>query len=398
MLITTWLHNLSQWRAQDALVADEEVATNLRRGVFMFPATGLFTGIVALVLWSRLSDPAPELVSRWREWLMWSLIALAVLMCTVGYTLRKLQDGHRPALVRALVWGCIACAMGLCVVMQIVSQWITPNVTIFTLACTLAGLMVYMRPRVSAPIYAAVFALFFFGIGLTQTNPVQLFSNRLVGFVAAGLGWALSVVLWRNFVTICSQQRQLAEVNSALEIKKFDLERLARTDGLTGLINRKAFEELANIELARAHRQGIHTTILLLDLDHFKRVNDTWGHPAGDAVLKNVAALVAKSIRQTDWAGRLGGEEFIILLPNTGVEGGLVVAEKVRTHIEAHPSHFETLEIKATVSIGMACSPPAPRRSFALVYGDADKALYDAKHQGRNRVVVAPTPDATPNA
>jgi diguanylate cyclase (GGDEF)-like protein len=124
-----------------------------------------------------------------------------------------------------------------------------------------------------------------------------------------------------------------------------------------------------------------------MDLDHFKRVNDTWGHPAGDAVLRNVAAVANATVRSTDLVGRLGGEEFIVLLPGTSGDAARRIAEKLRTALEASPVQWEQTTICATASIGIAGTTALEKRSFDSLYSDADKALYLAKQRGRNRVV-----------
>jgi len=139
--------------------------------------------------------------------------------------------------------------------------------------------------------------------------------------------------------------------------------------------------------LDRAQRQGSPTTSLLLDLDHFKHVNDTWGHPAGDAVLRHVAALAATTVRSTDLVGRLGGEEFIVLLPNTSVQAARQLAEKLRQRIASSPAQWEQLTIPITTSLGLAGTTAQEKQDFDTLYSDADKALYLAKQQGRNRVV-----------
>jgi diguanylate cyclase (GGDEF)-like protein len=192
--------------------------------------------------------------------------------------------------------------------------------------------------------------------------------------------------LWRNFTTIQMQQDQLDRANSELQIKQRDLERLTRLDGLTGLFNRRTFVELSRQELMRGQRQGSATAILLFDLDHFKRINDTWGHPAGDAVLRNVATVAARAVRGTDLLGRLGGEEFIVLLPSTSIEAARKLAEKIRAHLQANPAAWEGHSIAATASIGVAGTTAAQKRDFDSLYHEADKALYLAKTRGRNRV------------
>ena len=117
------------------------------------------------------------------------------------------------------------------------------------------------------------------------------------------------------------------------------------------------------------------------------RINDTWGHPAGDAVLRHVAALATGTVRSTDLIGRLGGEEFIVLLPNTSVEAGRRLAEKLRARLEASVVPWEGTHIPVTASFGLASTMPAEKLDFDHLYTEADKALYLAKQRGRNRVV-----------
>ena len=378
---------MQRWRTEHAQVATDDVAVNLRRGVVLCPTIAVLNLIGVLVLAVQLFGDQPEIVARWKWALLWAQLSMAVVMGTFGYLAHALRDAHRAATTRWLIWLCIVSGMGIAVFMVAVDQWVSPNVTPYILACTLGGLAVYLRPTASACIFSVVYAAYFVAIGITQSNPELLLSNRLNGFVATVMGWALSVLLWRNFVTISLQQGQLAKVNADLQSKQRDLERLTRLDGLTGLYNRNTFVELTRLELDRAQRQGSSTSILLLDLDHFKRVNDTWGHPAGDAVLKNVAALVTGTIRSTDLAGRLGGEEFIILLPGTSAASARMLAEKVRARLEANPTRFESTVIRSTASIGLSGTTPAEKLTFDTLYNDADKALYLAKQRGRNRVV-----------
>jgi diguanylate cyclase (GGDEF)-like protein len=247
--------------------------------------------------------------------------------------------------------------------------------------------VIYVRPSFAGGLYGVSYAAFFYAIGLTQGNAQILLSNRLNGIAACVMGWALSVLLWRKFATITLQQEQLVKANVELQQKQRELERLTRLDGLTGLFNRNTFVELTRQELVRAQRQGSATAILLLDLDHFKRVNDTWGHPAGDAVLRNVANVVNRSVRSTDLVGRLGGEEFIVLLPATSAEFARKIAEKIRMRIEVTPTPWEPNPIGATASIGLAGTTALEKRDFESLYNEADKALYIAKTRGRNRVV-----------
>jgi diguanylate cyclase (GGDEF)-like protein len=340
-----------------------------------------------VVLGFQLASGPTGVVAQWK----WSLLLAHLTMCLgmgiFSLLMFRLQDAHKSAATAWLIRGCVVFAMGVAIAVVAIDQWITPNITAYVLPCVLVGLAVYQRPAVAAAIYIASYLAFFVAIGITQVNPEQLLSNRLNGFVACTMGWVLSVLLWRKFITITLQQGQLEKANAELQSKQRDLERLTRLDGLTGLYNRNTFVELTERELVRAQRQGSATAILLLDLDHFKRVNDTWGHPAGDAVLKNVAAVVTKSVRSTDLVGRLGGEEFIILLPGTTLIAARKLAEKVRARLEASPTVFENTSIQTTASFGLAGTTAAEKRDVENLYNSADKALYTAKQRGRNQVV-----------
>lgn len=162
------------------------------------------------------------------------------------------------------------------------------------------------------------------------------------------------------------------------------LAELSRTDGLTGVANRSHWEETADQEFQRYSRGGKVSSILLLDIDHFKRINDTHGHHAGDEVIRRVAAILRESVRGQDTVGRYGGEEFGVVLPDTDDAAALAVAERMRARIEA-----ATLEpragVRATASIGLAALRGAEHGHSEWIQR-ADRALYRAKELGRNRV------------
>jgi diguanylate cyclase (GGDEF)-like protein len=163
----------------------------------------------------------------------------------------------------------------------------------------------------------------------------------------------------------------------------------AARDGLTGLYNRRAFEEhLAHALAAEDRRSQGRFVLLLLDIDHFKKLNDTYGHPAGDAALRNTARVIQRQIRSADVPARFGGEEFAVIMPATDEPGALRVAERVRRALEKDQIVFEGARIQVTASLGVACWPRDARDAAAVVAA-ADRALYAAKANGRNRVVAA---------
>ena len=168
-----------------------------------------------------------------------------------------------------------------------------------------------------------------------------------------------------------------------------EIERQARIDYLTGLANRRHFMEQAELELSRALRYSKPLSIAMMDIDHFKRVNDTYGHKIGDVVLQKLSQLCQKTLREVDLIGRMGGEEFAILLPETNGERAAEVAERLRASIADTEIPLETgLPLHFTVSIGIA-TLQGSTVNVDMLLSQADKALYEAKHGGRNRVRVA---------
>lgn len=159
----------------------------------------------------------------------------------------------------------------------------------------------------------------------------------------------------------------------------------ASTDGLTGLVNRRAFDEHLKRLLNETDRFGQPLALILADIDHFKRINDTWGHEAGDEVLRGVAAKLSEGVRTVDVIARYGGEEIAILLPQTSVAGAADLADRLRGAVESRPVKFKGEEIPVTASFGVASYPDAVRASDGL-FRAADRALYEAKSAGRNCV------------
>ena len=175
-----------------------------------------------------------------------------------------------------------------------------------------------------------------------------------------------------------AQQKSLQEANARLET-------LATVDGLTGLKNHRTFQEELEREYQKCRRYGPELSLLLLDVDHFKQYNDTYGHPAGDEVLKQVAQYIACEARSTDLAARYGGEEFAVVLSSTGAAGAAIFGERLRTAIMNAPWPQRTI----TASIGIATFDTSMTSRSTLV-AQADSALYHSKRSGRNRVTLAP--------
>lgn len=167
-----------------------------------------------------------------------------------------------------------------------------------------------------------------------------------------------------------------------------DLYESSVRDPLTGMFNRKHFNERLMSELAFATRHGTDLALLIFDIDHFKRVNDTWGHLGGDQVLKSIGGVIGRTIRTEDVLARYGGEEFAIIARDISARGATALADRIRSLVEAARIDFEGSSLRVTISVGVATLRTTPgQTSTAALVGAADKRLYDAKTGGRNRVV-----------
>lgn len=210
--------------------------------------------------------------------------------------------------------------------------------------------------------------------------------------------------VWYNSVLTTEDGRMTSVMSQVLDVTEQkhaerELKRIAQTDMLTGLANRRHFMELAELELSRACRYGDPLTVLMLDIDQFKRVNDTHGHQTGDRVIQSVGRLCHETLREVDVIGRIGGEEFAIILPQTGSEQAVEAAERLREVIANSEIPMKKgMPLHCTVSIGVATMVDTMTNLDTLL-GHADKSLYDAKQAGRNRVGIhASNPRPAPEA
>jgi diguanylate cyclase (GGDEF)-like protein len=166
------------------------------------------------------------------------------------------------------------------------------------------------------------------------------------------------------------------------------LTQISRVDGLTGLFNRRYYDEMCASEFKRCRRMRTSASIMMIDVDHFKAINDGHGHPAGDKVIQEVSDIIQKSIRETDIAGRYGGEEFSVILPDTDLLSAQQVAERIRRLSSRREVNYEGETISFTVSIGI-CELASDMKSYSNWLERADQGLYKAKKNGRNQTVVS---------
>ncbi len=181
-------------------------------------------------------------------------------------------------------------------------------------------------------------------------------------------------------------QDQLKERNNQLESLNEKLQQMSITDSLTGIYNRRYFYQRLSVEFARAQRYQLPLTCIMMDLDHFKSINDNYGHPFGDLVLQGTSVILKDSVRKIDLLARYGGEEMIMVLPETTVEGGFTVAERIRKSLSEKEFSDDNSIVHVTASFGTSTFPYQGVDSYEEMIKLADKALYNAKESGRNQV------------
>ncbi len=253
------------------------------------------------------------------------------------------------------------------------------------ITCMLVGIMLLVMG-----------ALAYF-LGHTIVRPLQLLSSEASRVASGDLNVDVPVrgtsevsyltQVFNHMVSSLKRgQMEIAQAHDALVEKNHELHELSITDGLTGLFNRKHLMDLFDMEMARTRRYRIPFSVMIADIDHFKKINDTYGHLAGDSVLRRIADTLSQMVRECDHVGRYGGEEFLIILPNSDAAGAMKTAQRIRHGVHQVRFYNDGNEIVLTVSVGVAqCNDGED--SVEAILSRADAALYQAKETGRNQVI-----------
>lgn len=375
--------------ADSKMVADECLELNLRR-VHYASLVGVIISIIHLSLFLFSPIRSTALLEMWRMGIIICHSVLLILMLAVriisSHWRKTNQKRSSLQLLQYIVIGIIMLGG---VVIVSVDQLATSNITPYIVVCMILGTVFLINPSVSFIIYASSYLLYYFAISTAPQPVQQLLSNRVNGISAIGLGYGLSVILWRLNIRNVKQKRRIIEQQQQLEHANRELEQMAYFDALTGLPNRRHFDEVLKKELALIERKGYESCLVMLDVDGFKCINDVYGHPAGDNLLVQLSQLLSRSIRKYDTLCRLGGDEFIILLPQTSLTEAMAFAERFRKRLAPCSFQFDSLSIRATASLGVARLTGSRYDTLIKQYGDVDKALYLAKEQGRNCVRCA---------
>ena len=389
-----WQSHAKRLKQEYDQVQGIATTVTLRRAhALMFLGVPLHT---ALALWFgqfQAPDGQPHL-QRWANALtgMQVAIALALLACGVlAHILlrRNVSHGYWGFALQTVF--CVSyLAFGAAAAIQDVA--IGNGIATFLVLCMGTAVVSLMRPAFSTMVFGVTFATFWIILRGSTIDPTLLASLQIQAISVVLVAQLISVMMWHQYTRTVLLQRALERTNEALLNKQQELEFLAERDTLTGLYNRRKFLQLAQHELDRLARVPGNISVLMLDLDFFKRVNDQYGHPMGDLVLQQVAARLAALVRSTDVLARMGGEEFIVLMPHTDRTGALKLAEKLRIAVRARPMELQGQLLPITASLGVTGLNSNQQASLDSLYATADQALYNAKKQGRDRVVWADAP------
>ena len=361
---------------------------NLRRLRLVAPVAAVVSAL-HLVVFAFLDTTSAE-AATWRTGILVAHGVLLVGSLAVRVAVRRIEAAYRVEVGAAMLSGiALVVVLGLGIAVAVLDQLVTSSIIPFLIANAIAGLVLVLSPRITLIAYPVGVAAFALVLPLTQADPSVLTSNRVNGLTAGGIGLGLALLRWRTEVRDHALMRRIELQQLELEERNAELARMAAHDPLTGLLNRRQFALQFDQEIERHRRDEQPCSLLLLDLDRFKAVNDAHGHPVGDAVLRATAELVAGRLRASDVLARWGGEEFLVLLPGTDRDGAAAVAEELRATVRAaDPDVGLPDPMGVTVSVGVAEVVVDREDALADAYRRADAALYRAKGSGRDRIGV----------
>lgn len=331
----------------------------------------------------------------WRTGIIVAHTSLTIIFTVTLFTISFLKKRNISIQTKQIIqYLCIFLIMLLGSGIVALDQLVTTNITPFLVICTIIALVFLLKPFISASIYLISYLFFYFSMGFTQYDKLVLASNRVNGITAVAISIALSNILWQYFAKDFLQRKLIKQQNIELTLQKKELEEIntkltlmAAYDSLTGLLNRREFEKLVNKDLSELNEHENNACIIIIDIDHFKNVNDKYGHPVGDELLKEFSLILKGELREQDIVARWGGEEFIIMLKNISSQDGMIIVENIRKAIENNKFLIAENEIKITASFGIAELFYLNSDSLNRAYQKADNALYKAKDNGRNQCV-----------
>lgn len=369
-------------------VINDVAAVNVRR-TFYFAVVAMLVNIISMFIFGKDISSGDEIENKWHmEIVICHLIIFVIMavLASISFILKKNKKENSALCMFQYVTIAVPLIFG--TVFVYVDQAVTTNITPILIACCITGGVFLIRPFIAVITYVTTAFVFFYILGLAQMNQAVLLSNRINGIACIGVGFCLSLIFWKASVSNILQKRHIIKQQFELTQKNQELELLAFHDSMTCLYSRRKLEELLENEITRLYLSGHESCIIIMDIDNFKNINDNYGHPAGDMVIKRVASILLENVRDSDYIARWGGDEFLILLPHASLSRGRLVAEKLRKIIENETLFFNGIETQLTSSFGITNISGDKNDSLKRAYANADKALYLAKEKGKNCIEV----------
>jgi diguanylate cyclase (GGDEF)-like protein len=362
---------------------------NVRRILFGAPFIAcIHAALILMFIFNKADNDAVSLI--WRLSLVITHSIMLVLM-TIAFIIalylnRKGKSGPLARFLQAFVM--IAVLSG-AIAITAIDQLVTTNVTAYILIQLAVGAALLVHPAHSFVYYFVSYLAYYFFVGLNNPVSDALFSNQINGLASAVLGFLLTYIMWRQNRIRLVQSNRINEQRRELEDANRKLEKMAFFDSLTGLPNRRYFDQVLQKEISLNSRMGYDSYLIMLDVDLFKNINDMYGHPIGDELLIEIGRLLSDNIRKYDTLSRLGGEEFLLLLPQTTADEAFNVAEKLRGVLETHMFCIKDYLIHITASFGVSRLSYVSDPQLFAHYAKVDSALYLAKQSGRNCIKSA---------
>ncbi|MAL03553.1 MAG: hypothetical protein CL625_04645 [Arenimonas sp.] len=381
-----------------------DIRSGLLVGAFLTLLTGAVLAVVARAMpaifrpamnwWvaATLLQPAGFVLLSQRDALpAWVTIVVANALIAAAFAAyaMALRRFHRLTVPHGLLWGMVAAAVAVSIWFGLVQPDLTHR--LIAISIVLAAMLgycawtIYRGPDVRSLVRHVAGGAFLLAAVIMAYRALVLtwdpgqvsavFQLTHVQLLTYGVGSVLPVVATVGFLLLCTDRSQR------------ELERAARMDYLTDVYNRRAIEELGTRAIASARRHGTPLALQVVDIDHFKHINDELGHAAGDLALVRAVERIRECLRTEDILGRLGGEEFIVLMPNTDGDSAVAAAERIREAFSQRPLDLRGERRKVTLSIGVAVLAPADRL-FSQLLQRGDRAMYAAKHAGRDLVMA----------
>jgi diguanylate cyclase (GGDEF)-like protein len=406
-LINIFEVSLAAWLIRRAVGGDFDFDSLKRGAYFLLYGPLLASSLAALLgaeVYVLLGRSDSDYWPLWRLWWFGDALGLSLLAPLIVVLYRSFDKGlrlpHWPAMLEIIVMWSLLVLVGLNTFVSRVEGdpdfLLTPMVLLPFSAW--AAVRFGIPGAAMTVVIIAAMAVSFMASGIhpyTDLKPqlgVWLMQENLamVAMLSIGLAILLHEIKKQNDALeqrVSERTEELQRSNETLANTNTRLKELASTDYLTGIANRRHFHDIAQRELARLAGSGDTASLIIFDVDHFKQVNDRFGHEAGDMALNCIVHAVQETVRPMDLFGRLGGEEFVILLPSTRQDIALEVAERVRKRIEALHCEYQGRSFRITISLGIA--ERHGNASLDELIRNADLALYQAKKSGRNRVQMS---------